>query len=125
MKKMKRKNFRERQGAMTDAADDVELNPRLCRLEGHGGDARSLLIYFFEKQNSFYSSSRTLADATDRLRASVNYIPDHYIEKFVGIMRREPFAFRIVTQLLCQPDEVARTKDAAEFLEEIFARFPE
>lgn len=110
---------------MKNVAVEVQLDPVHCHLNGQGGDGRSLLGYYFAKQNLFFTSSRLVAEATARLHASVDDIPDADFERYVGIMRREPFAFRIVTQLLCEPDAVIAMKDATAFLKEFFVRFPD
>ena len=45
-------------------------------------------------------------------------------DQFAAIMKREPFAFRILTHQLGDLHTMATCPDAAAFLESLFLRFP-
>jgi len=71
-----------------------------CSWRHAGGDARSLLAYFFAKQHGIMSANRLYADACARLYQSAEFVPDFMADQFAAIMKREPFAFRILTHQL-------------------------
>jgi|ERR1039457_1116196 hypothetical protein len=95
-----------------------------CSWRHAGGDARSLLAYFFAKQHGIMSANRLYADACARLYQSAEFVPDFMADQFAAIMKREPFAFRILTHQLGDLHTMATCPDAAAFLESLFLRFP-
>jgi hypothetical protein len=79
--------------ASKQATKIMESTRALTTLEGHNGDARALLAYFFAGQTNIVRQNRIFADACRRLYESVEFIPDFMIEEFARIMKCEPFAY--------------------------------